>query len=134
MLFYTLPHFSAFKLIATSALPISHICRTGEISQRFCLFSYKMGVKVHCEGKSTSWRAECAGSKGNVFHDQQPPGDPRRPWQSVGQGAPLRFHNTEWKLHKSLLSADSKLRFSLLQVYLWGKAGWRVTNSSSYFH
>lgn len=86
MLFYnSASHFSAFKLTTAFPLPISHICKTVEISQPFYLFSSKMGVKFTAKAR--------AGGQRNVFHDQQPPRGPGRPWQSVGPGASARFHN-----------------------------------------
>jgi len=48
VILYSPSHYSASKLTATSALPSSHIYRTVEILQPFCLFSSKMGAKVHC--------------------------------------------------------------------------------------
>lgn len=84
----------------------------------FLLIFGKIGVEVRGKSKSTGWRAACAGSKENVSHDQWPPRDPGRPWQSVGHGAPARFHNTEQKLQKLVLSVDSKLYFYLVQVFL----------------
>lgn len=51
----------------------------------------------------------------------------------AGHGAQGRFCSAEWKLQKSLLSVDSKLPFSLLQVCLWGNTKLRESSSSSFF-
>lgn len=88
MLFYnSASHFSACKLTAISPLPISHNCKTVELSQPFCLFSSKMRVKLIAKARAQ------AGGQRNLFRGQQPPRDPRRPWQGIGPGASVGFHN-----------------------------------------